>query len=423
MSKSARRQYGEGNISPYKVKGGERYRVQWYEPVDLDDEGSPKTRKQRAGFETKKAAATFLRERLSELDRGIPSTDRGRKITFGEFLTQWLEGHRVGASTKSSYRRLARLHVIPNIGHLPLVKVTPPVLAGLYRQLETSGSQKRGKEGEPLSPNSVLKVHQLISVAMKDALEQGLVRSNPAQMSAAKPPTPTEVKEARKEMVVWDRHQLNQFLLWARDNVPDLYPAWLLIARTGVRRGEALGLRWGDVDLKSGVLTFRRSIVSVKNYGEPTERVVKGTKSSKVRTMRIDSVLVAELRALRTSLARLDMSKVHRDAPVIILGHGRSPNPDYLTGRWVTDVRRFVAQHPDVPYINLHALRHTHATHLLDAGVRPKVVQKRLGHETFAITMDLYSHVMQDAEDEAVDLFESYSAGFDTGDAGAQRAD
>src|SRR5690606_36691209 len=154
--------------------------------------------------------------------------------------------------------------------------------------------------------------HQLISVAMKDALEQGLVRSNPAQKSAAKPPTPTEVKEAHKEMVVWDRHQLNQFLLWARDNVPDLYPAWLLIARTGGGSGEEPGLRRGRVARKRGVQTFRRGIAALKNYDEPSEHGVKVTKCSKVRTTPTDSLLVAALRALRTSLAPPDMSKVHR---------------------------------------------------------------------------------------------------------------
>src|SRR5699024_7641594 len=124
--------------------------------------------------------------------------------------------------------------------------------------------------------------------------------------------------------------------------------------------------------------------------------VTKLLKNNNERTLTLPSHVVTELTALER--------EPHE--PLILSTRGETPNPDYFTDLWASQVRQFITENPDVPYISLHELRHTHATHLLAAGVNPKAVQTRLGHETFAITMDLYSHVLETGHEESIDKLE-----------------
>lgn len=385
----ARRQYGEGNISSYTTKAGIRYRARWYEPVGPGSH--EQVRRTKAGFLTKKEAAAYIRNRLTDVERG-QATPFAPTATVQQFLDEWLESHRAGPSTMSGYRRIARLYVVPHIGSRELRALTPDVLARMYRKLESSGSQGGG----PLSPTTVLKAHQLLSVALSDAVELGTIPYNPAHRRSAKPPTPSEVKHHRKPAEVWTRKQLKEFLAWAKETYPEWHIAWLLIAYTGVRRSEAIGLQGGD--LYGERIVFRRGVVSVKNKGKPTEYVTKLLKNESTKTVYVPRHVATELKALGRG----------KDEPIVQNSYGKSPSPDYLTEVWIKHAREFVAARPNTPYIKLHGLRHTHATHLLAAGVSSKAVQLRLGHETHAITMDLYTHVQPDSHEQAVGQLEKY---------------
>src|SRR5699024_988495 len=129
----ARRQYGEGNISSYTTKAGVRYRARWYEPVGPGSH--EQVRRTKAGFLTKKEAAAYIRNRLTDVERG-QATPFAPTATVQQFLDEWLESHRAGPSTMSGYRRIARLYVVPHIGSRELRALTPDVLARMYRKLE-----------------------------------------------------------------------------------------------------------------------------------------------------------------------------------------------------------------------------------------------------------------------------------------------
>ena len=106
-------------------------------------------------------------------------------------------------------------------------------------------------------------IHTIMHSALAAAVDN-LIAVNPA--AKAKPPTAKEAKSP--EMQTWDADQLRTFLDWTERERPELYPAWLLLAMTGMRRGEALAVRWGDVDFDAGTLAVRRSAVLVKAEGE-----------------------------------------------------------------------------------------------------------------------------------------------------------
>ena len=405
----SRRPEGDGSVYEYTSKGVSRYRIQWMEPADPSDPDSGRKRRSKAGFKTKREALTELRAKLSAVDAGEPTTGPTTGTTLQEFLKDWIPGHRVDQATRSSYARLARLHVIPYIGTLPLTKVTPIKLASLYRQLEEGGRRNRNGEltGQGLGPNSVHKVHQMLSVALNTALEDGMIRLNPARMPGAKPPTAKQVKAAKPEIVVWTPQDLRRFLTWARQEDPDMYALWCFMLHTGVRRGEAVGLRWADIDFRQHAAHIRRSVGTIKNHGQKTVHQTKATKNTRPRRIDLDPTTVSVMREHRLDVAAKDMNRVRAQQAVFTLRDGRPLRPDHLSWRWGRAIERFNQQHPSMPldHIPVHGIRHTHASQLFASGNSSKAVQERLGHESHTITMDLYTHLMPTTQTEAVRAF------------------
>jgi integrase len=210
----------------------------------------------RRGYKTRTAAVKALREALAEVDKGTHVAPN--KLTLGTYLNDtWLPSLRLKPSTEASYRKNARLHLVPDLGALPLTSITGQRLTVLYRKLETEG---RADGSGGLSARTVRYVHTILHRALRDAVEDGLLAINPAD--PAKPPTSAQAKAP--ELRYWTSAQLRAFLAWSENDEDELFAAWQLLAATGMRRGEALGLRWGDVDLSASRVSIRRSAVLVR---------------------------------------------------------------------------------------------------------------------------------------------------------------
>ncbi len=299
---------------------------------------------------------------------------------------------------------------------MPLKGIRPTTLASFYRRLEDgvpavdAGDEQRR---EPLGPNTVRKCHTLIGAILQAAVDDNLLGTNAARHRRANPPTAREVRAAKPEITPWKAEELRLFLDWVVDEETDpLRYAWVVAAHTGVRRGELLGSRWGDIDLVAGSISVRRSRVQVREKGEATRDVESVPKSAGghagTHPIDIDDLAVVALRAQRRSMLFLDPELVARDRDVFVGADGKVFVPDQVTKRFGAAVRRYNRQASapgQIPVIRLHDFRHTHATLLLEAGVHPKVVQERLGHSTITITMDLYSHVLPTTQRAAAEAF------------------
>ena len=158
----------------------------------------------------------------------------------------------------ASYRKNVRLHIAPHIGTVPLSGLTAVRLDQPYRALEKDG--RAGREGEGLSARTVRYIHTIISAALRDAVDAGLLPANPA----AKAHPPTAKQAQAPEMHPWTAPQLATFLAWSREH-SELHAAWHVLAMTGMRRGELLALRWRDADLDAGTITVRRSSRSARS--------------------------------------------------------------------------------------------------------------------------------------------------------------
>lgn len=213
----------------------------WWFVVDLQASGDGHRRQvKRRGFRTKAEAQAALDDLRVSSRRGTYVAPARQPL--GEFLTQdWLPAIRatVEPSTHESYTRYLTRHVIPRIGGIPLQQLDAGILNRLYADLLDHG-RLDGRPGG-LSARTVRYIHTIIGRALREALAWDRVARNVAQ--AAQPPSTAQAQPP--ETRTWDGATVARFLECVREDRH--YPAWLFLATTGCRRGEALGLRWSDV--------------------------------------------------------------------------------------------------------------------------------------------------------------------------------
>ena len=283
-----RRSPGEGGAYPYMTGAGERWR---FKCVVTGQDGIRKPVNRR-GFLTKKAALEAMRDALSASSKGEFVEPSRQKL--GAYGAEVIDGLRVKPQTKASYIKNWRNHVAPYpIAAAPLAQLTGARLTAHYRLLEKSG-RKDHKAGEPLSARTVRYIHTIIHGVFAQAVKDGLLLRNPAD--AATPPTAREAKAP--EMTCWSSAQLAAFLAWSGQHAQD-HALWRVLAYTGMRRGEALSLRWRDIDPDAATVRIRRSAGMVRIAGEGAEMIEDDTKSSKPRVVDLDPGTVAALRAWR----------------------------------------------------------------------------------------------------------------------------
>ena len=222
-----------------------------------------------------------------------------------------------------------------------------------------------------------------------------LLARNPIQ--AVEPP-----KAQRQEMHALDEDETATLLgLLAESR---LYMPVMLAITTGLRRGEILGLCWKNVDLATGTIMVVQSLEQTK------ERVrLKSPKTHRSRrSIALADMTVEALRSHRVKQAeeRLALGPSYEDHDLVCPRPGGSPwPPDMFSTAFAAFVRR-----SGMKPFRFHDLRHSHATHMLRAGVHPKIVSERLGHSAVGITLDTYSHVLPGMQEDAVRLLDGVLA-------------
>ncbi len=360
------RGHGEGSI--YHRNDG-----RWAASISLED-GKRKT----FYGKTRKEVQEQLKVALREQQQGLLLA--GPQQTVEQFLTQWLEDHKgaIRIRTYERYEELARLHILPALGHHPLQKLTPQHIQAFYT--------KKLKEG--LSPTTVNLLHALLHKALDDAVRLSAVTRNASDAASAP-------SRAHYEIQPFSIEQAQQFLVAARGH--SMEALFVLAITTGMRRGEILAIKWQDVQFERNMLQVRRIFTR-----QPGNRYIEAkpkTEKSR-RSILLAPIVVALLKQHRTRQleARLKAGSQWQERDLVFCTSLGTPlNPNKVVDRFKTLLKR-----AGLPEIRFHDLRHSAATILLSMEVHPKVVQELLGHNQISMTMDIYSHVLPTMQKDAV---------------------
>lgn len=356
----------------------------WSIIIDLGKDAEGKRKQKWHTFHGTKREAERERTRLlNELNTG--TYVEPTKLTVRQYLDRWLKEYaksNVSAKTYQTYAEFVRLHLAPALGHHQLAKLAPLHIQEYYTRALESG-RKDGKGG--LSAQSVLHHHRVLHEALHQAVKWQLLARNPAD--AVEPPRP-----ASTEMAALDVSETARLLEAAAGTW--LHLPILLAVTTGMRRGELLGLRWQDVDLKAGKLTVQQAVEETRagvTFKQPK------TQRSR-RPIDLPPLLVEALIRHKGEQAqeRLLMGAAYQDQGLVIAQpDGQVRRPDNLSHAFLKLTRAHGIK------LRFHDLRHSHASHLLAAGVHLKVVSERLGHSSTRLTLDTYSHLLPGMGEDA----------------------
>ncbi len=334
----------------------------------------------------KREAQKLLAQKLADFNAGIRAEEPAR-LTVSEYLDRWLEEvarPNVRPTTFATYEATIRNHVIPEIGSLPLTRLTPARIQKFYAD-KLAGPRADGKPGK-LSRRSVQYIHSVLRIALGQAVRWNLVARNVIDLV-----TPPRVDKKKIEPMTID--QVKYLLETARGD--RLYALYYLALVTGLRRGELLGLKWSDLDLGIGILRVSRSLVDLR--GRPTLQEPKTAKSR-----RVIELPPAAIKVLQDHRAEQDNEKTfwdidYQDGGFIFTGlAGRPMNPRYLDLKFKALLTR-----AGLPDFRFHDLRHTFAT-LVIPGAGLKLASEILGHENISTTANIYGHVLDGATRKAI---------------------
>lgn len=354
----------------------------WQYTVDIgtDPVTGKRKRKSKGGFRTKKECEKALAEIITELEKG--DYFEISKITFQNYLYKWIENYKSNLSPRTYQRYICDIknYISKYLGQIDLNELKPLHIQQFY---------KFCLEDLKLSPTTVIHFHAVIHKSLDQAVKWQIIKNNVANAV-------TKPKKIRKELIVWNQKEVNLALDRLKDMT--IYCPTLLALTTGMRRGEILGLTWDNIDFEKEVIYVQKQLQKINDQ---LILVQPKTKRS-IRKITLPNNIIPLLKDLRKEQFKnkLYFGETYNTSDFVICQNdGRPYDPSYVTKNFGRIIRR-VSKELDIPVISFHDLRHTHATLLLKAGVNPKVVAERLGHTTVSMTLDTYSHVLPDMQQE-----------------------
>ena len=337
--------------------------------IGYDDKGLPKTKNVLA--KTKAECEKKLKALLSEKKESEPQAPQ-QNMTVAQWLDFWYQTHKkpnLRPNTQMSYERRIYQHIIPNLGPIPLNKLTTGDIQQFYAALKQSGRLLRQEQyGEGLSDQTVRGIHTTFHAALDKTVSEKIILRNPSdfcRLPSAK----------AREMQVLTPEEIQRLLIQAKED--GCFELLLLELSTGLRRGEICALQWDDLNFNTGELQVKRQVHRVKG-----ELVVSDPKTkASNRSVILPTPVLTVLNDYKTEInsAWMFPSPLSNDSP---------RDPTAVRKRLTTILER-----ADCKHIRFHDLRHTFATISLEHGMDIKTLSTIIGHVSTATTLNVYAHV------------------------------
>lgn len=370
--------------------------AKWEYRIKYTDRISGKQKeKSKGGFDTKKSAQLAAASEELKIEQ-YGFSENGNEV-ISHYIQEWLEVYKrpaVKPITYSLQERNVRLNILPQWGNYRLKDITRIEYQKWINRLSVDYSE-----------GTVRRIHSIFSSALNDAVHEfRIIRENPIQrIKIPKQNDQNEVKYFTKDQLKTFLHTVQDKRKHAKyQHSIQYYALFSMIATTGLRIGEALALTWSD--LEGDQLTINKTLVYPTNS---TPYLSTPKSKSSGRTVKLDKPIVQLLKKHRLN-----------QKECVMMYHNYKASPDNLMfhqqdGRWlrtnvVRDYFKEVCRRADLPVLSPHALRHTHAVHMLESGANIKYVSERLGHKSIKVTADTYLHVTEKIENEALEKYSEY---------------
>lgn len=371
---------GEGNIR--KKKDG-----RWEARITIGRNENGAQKMKYFSGKTRQEAAEKLSNYLNESKKGIYIEPN--RYTVSTWLDDWYNNYvvnRVKTSTRQSYDTCIRVHIKPNLGFYKLSDLKSGTIQGFYNKLFANG-KSRGR---------IRIVHNVLRAALQAAYLNDIIAKNPAGEKRVLLPQST-VKEPLKVFTPEEQKAIEKFCLKER-----LGTAILLDLYTGLRLGELVALTWEDIDFEKRTIKINKQLNRVRTFDKnaSTRTVIKLNLYTKTSEDRVISVSQNVLNLLEIYREQEIENKIYETKDKdFVFGDEKG---GYLDPIRLTNAYARILKCANVKYRKFHALRHTFATRALELNIPVKIVSKILGHANIGITLDTYSHVLPECQDEAM---------------------
>ncbi|MBJ8024809.1 site-specific integrase [Bacillus cereus] len=363
------------------------YRIKYIDPIT-----GKKREKSKSNFRTKKEAQIAA----SQVEINIENNfiEKNDNITINEYIDTWFNVYKYSIKESSWKSRQDSMKVIKNhAGKIQLKKITLSYYQNLLNKL-----------GSHYAKNTLIAIHQVFSMMIKQAIRDHYFNANP--ISEAKLPREKYVAN-NEELKYWQKDELNKFLNCLKDKKQHKeLTMFLLLAFSGLRIGEAVCLKWNDIDFENATIHVNKTIFQKKGLRHDYQLTEPKTRSS-YRKVPIPPQGINQLKNWRHQQNQLIMENRNTYNNLNFIFADKTGHP--------TPARNFsyklstFAKKANVPKITPHGLRHTYTALLIEADIDIKEIQLRLGHASIKTTLDVYAHISKDKQIKSINQFNDFT--------------
>lgn len=371
-------------VSCYTTKKGDkRWMIKAY--LGIDPATNKQVNLQKRGFLTKKEAQLFYNRKIVEIERN--GFQKQRVDTFKEVYELWLETYKLTVK-ESSFNRLKlqfKKHVLPAFGEKKIKTIKPIELQQYANQKSEEVQEYR------LQLSNISRIFEF-------AIKQGIITANPIKMITI---PKRKANLERKKIKYFTKTELKTLLNDAKENEPfKIYTFLYLMANTGCRKGEILGLQWDCINFEDKTIEVRQTLAR----GENRRLYLEEPKTAhSLRTIPIEDETIAILKAWRRiqreTMLQVGINTMSAKQLVFSSPLNEFINMD-IPNRWMARI----CKRSNITVLTPHSLRHTFATLLINEGVNPKTVSELLGHSSVALTLDIYTGVYETEKNSTIKL-------------------